>query len=104
MTRDKTFKASKISDVDVLNYLADRQGTWTSLWFGHFKGKQDDIDDVYYSMPQNTPEKVALSKMRSLHKRKLVGGCDCGCRGDFEITDKGLELIGRKRTKTYTGY
>ena len=29
---------------------------------------------------------------------RLVTGCDCGCRGDYEITDKGLEIIGAKRT------
>ena len=49
-------------------------------------------------------EKIWLAKMKSMIRRGLSGGCDCGCRGDYEITDKGLELIGEKRTKQYNGY
>lgn len=52
---------------------------------------------------ENTPNKVVRAKMRALVKRKLVGGCDCGCRGDFEITDAGLVLLGRERTSQYSG-
>jgi predicted transcriptional regulator len=55
-------------------------------------------------VPTNTPEKVMHAKMRALYRRGLVGGCDCGCRGDWEITDKGLELIGQQRIKPYSGY
>lgn len=103
-------------DIDtkaILEYLADRQGQWTSLWCGHFKGRENvihlgkpigHVDDVYYAMPEGTPDKVALTKMKSLHEKDLVGGCPCGCRGDFEITDKGLKFINRNRTKAYTGY
>lgn len=112
-------QAKDIPDRDVLEYLADRQGEWTCIWYGHFIGaesrehppgsgiypwKDEPVSDVYLAMPRGTPEKVALAKMRSLYRRDLVGGCDCGCRGDFEITDKGLALIGRARTKPYTGY
>jgi len=97
-------KTRDIKDIDILNYLYDRQGQWTSLWYGHFKEKDKTIDDVYYAMPAETPHKVALSKMKSLYKRKLVDGCTCGCRGDFEITDKGLELLGKPRLKKYTWY
>lgn len=96
-------KTSDIKDADILNFLADRQGSWTSLWYGHF-GKESDIQDVYWAFPEGTPDKICHAKMKSLYKRGLVGGCDCGCRGDFEITDKGLQLIGRTRTKEYTGY
>lgn len=101
---DKPKSAKDIKDIDVLSYLADRQGTWTCLWYGHFKGKDDSVSDVYYSMPINTPKKIALAKMRSLYRRALIDGCDCGCRGDFEITDKGLRLINRDRITDYTGY
>jgi hypothetical protein len=55
-------------------------------------------------MPKDTPPKLKLAKMQSLHRRGLVGGCTCGCRGDFEITDKGLAAIGRERYAAYTGY
>lgn len=90
-------KCSDIPTADILNYLATRQGDWTMLWFGHFKGKDDSISDVYYAMPENTPHKLALAKMRNLYRRDLVDGCPCSCRGDWEITDKGLEMIKAKR-------
>lgn len=97
-------KTSDIPERPILEYLADRQGKWTCLWGGSFKDSDPEYPDVYYAMPEGTPYKLALSKMRSLHRRGLVGGCPCGCRGDFEITDKGLSVIGRERTKPYTGY
>ncbi len=48
--------------------------------------------------------KLQRAKMTMLMNRGLIGGCDCGCRGDYEITNKGLALIGVERTKPYSGY
>lgn len=31
------------------------------------------------------PEKVVLAKARKLIKAGVIGGCGCGCRGDFEV-------------------
>lgn len=31
------------------------------------------------------PPKVVLAKLRSMIKRKVINGCACGCRGDFEL-------------------
>lgn len=92
-------QAKDISDRDVLKFLAQHQGRWATHWedFG-------TVPTVLHAMPEGTPEKLRLAKMRSLHKRGFVGGCDCGCRGDWEITDKGLAFIGEPRTKDYTGY
>ncbi|AWN02413.1 membrane protein [Mycobacterium phage Kanely] len=39
------------------------------------------------------PWKVVLAKFRRCRGRGLVEGCDCGCRGDWELTDKGRELL-----------
>ena len=52
---------------------------WIARW---------DIERLY-----GIPEKLVLSKARSLIKRELMEGCDCGCRGDFEITDAGRALL-----------
>lgn len=102
-----------ISTEDILEYLANRQGKWTSLWYGYFRENDPEgrntltgevVDDVYYAMPEGTNHKLAHAKMRKLYEKDFVGGCPCGCRGDFEITDKGLEFIGRDRVKGYTGY
>lgn len=48
---------------------------------------------VTHSMPAGVPEKLVLAKLKQLIKRGLVNGCGCGCRGDFEITDKGCEFL-----------
>lgn len=83
-------KTSDIPDEYVLKFLAGRQGRWTMAW------------DVPF--PEGTPEKVAASKMKNLIRRGLSGGCSCGCRGDYEITDKGLALVGLPRSVAYSGY
>ena len=92
-------QAKDVSTEDVLRFLAEHQGRW-STWFG----EGDGMPNVCRAMPEGTPSKVALAKMRQLHRAGLVGGCPCGCRGDFEITDRGLARIGQQRTKPYTGY
>ena len=50
---------------------------------------------VRNAMPPNVPDKLILGKMRQLIHRGVVGGCGCGCRGDFTITPKGLEELGK---------
>lgn len=39
------------------------------------------------------PWKVVLAKFRRCAARGLVDGCGCGCRGDWELTDKGRTLL-----------
>jgi hypothetical protein len=85
-------QAKDISDESILKYLAEHQGKWTMRW--HCKD----------AVAPNAPEKVFLAKMKRIIARGLSRGCDCGCRGDYEITDKGLALIGQKRTHPYSGY
>lgn len=84
-------QAKDINDHLILTILSAFQGEWTMTW------------DLYKKFP-DIPTKVLQEKIKSLIRRNLIGGCSCGCRGDFEITDKGLALIGVKRTKPYTGY
>lgn len=88
----KNFQCKDVPTRPILEYLAERQGRWTMAW---------DLENAF---PESTPLKVFRAKMTNLHRRGLVGGCPCGCRGDFEITDKGLAYIGAKRVKPYTGY
>jgi hypothetical protein len=33
----------------------------------------------------NMPWKVVLAKAKRLMRRRLIDGCPCGCRGDFEV-------------------
>ena len=75
-----------IPDTPILQFLAKNPKTWHNWFEGHEK-------DVGQAMPPGTPRKLVLAKMRSLIKRKLVDGCDCGCRGDFVITEAGLDKL-----------
>ncbi len=43
-------------------------------------------------MPMFPPE-VILAKASRLIERGLLTGCDCGCRGDFELTEAGRQAI-----------
>ncbi len=88
----------------VLEYLFARQGEWTGLWDLYFAGKKDKVYDVAEAMPLHWSRRRRLALMRVIVRNGLSGGCDCGCRGDFEITDKGLIYINKPRTKEYTGY
>jgi len=72
-------KASDISDAELLAAVRATQGMhgvarWSSLW------------DVQRAL-EHWPAKVVTAKLRSAIKRKLLRGCGCGCRGDFELVD-----------------
>lgn len=77
-----------INKVPVLERLLEiesmgRQGTW-------FQGFDNSVGTA---MPEGTPPKLQLAVMKALIKNGLVDGCGCGCRGDFELTQKGRDLI-----------
>jgi hypothetical protein len=38
-------------------------------------------------------EKVVRAKLHALIRRKLIVGCVCGCRGDFEVTSAGMDVL-----------
>ena len=56
-----------------------------------------DERDVRQAMPGtfDIPWKLAWAKMNQLIKRGLIDGCPCGCRGDYVVTEKGCQFIGR---------
>lgn len=69
-------KASDITDEALMAAFRASRGRhgvprWATLW------------DIQAEMPQ-WPPKVVQAKLRSMVKRKLLEGCACGCRGDFE--------------------
>lgn len=89
-----------IPDEPILRLLALRPNAWHNWYFG-------DDRDVRNAMPNGTHEKLVLGKMRMLIRRGLVSGCGCGCRGDFQITEKGLQWIeqpGKARHASSGGY
>jgi hypothetical protein len=60
------------------------------VWCCWYDGYENSIGQA---MPPNTHEKIKIQKMAKLIKRGLVSGCGCGCRGDYEITKKGIEWL-----------
>lgn len=84
-------KTSDIPERPILEFLAKHQGEWCNWFFDAEVGPPNERSVVHVM-------KLVLSKMKTLIRRGLATGCDCGCRGDFEITDKGLEHIGGTRT------
>lgn len=56
-------------------------------------GEYTPENSVAHAMPEGTPEKLVLAKMRQMIRRGVVDGCPCGCRGDFEITAKGRKEL-----------
>jgi hypothetical protein len=70
-------KASDISDEVMLEAIRATRGRnnvprWATTW------------DVQKRLNTFHP-KIVLAKLRGMLKRKLIDGCGCGCRGDWEI-------------------
>jgi hypothetical protein len=59
--------------------------------YEHRTATRWDIEEELWEYPP----KVLLAKLRRLVTRGLLDGCGCGCRGDFEITDGGREILAR---------
>lgn len=82
-----------ISSYDILMVLKD---TDEYNWFHSFE-KHEEINpehSIFNGFPDGVSRKLVLAKMYKLIKRGLVGGCACGCRGDFYITEKGKSKAG----------
>lgn len=77
-------QAKDVPELPVLHFLSQASG-----WATHWKFEGLTMPSVADAMPDCTPEKVRLAKMKALLKRGLVCGCPCGCRGDWEISDAG---------------
>lgn len=76
--------ARDINDRDFLLAVQECRGMhgvpqWATLW--------------EVSRTLDVPDKITLAKFRRVKKRGLVNGCDCGCRGDFELTLAGEAML-----------
>lgn len=79
-------KCSDIPDRPILTFLAAQKG-WATWGTGY------SMPTVQDAMLVGTPEKLQRAKMKQLIERGLVDGCDCGCRGDYEITRAGRQYL-----------
>lgn len=71
----------------VLRFLIDYIGHWCTHGEGY------SMPTIQTVLPQlNKKEQISI--MRNLLNKRLITGCDCGCRGDWEISREGLRLMG----------
>lgn len=84
-----------VPTLSILEFLIENKG----IKCGWFDCSEKDVKTA---MPPKTPDKIVLAKMGKLIRKGYVDGCDCGCRGDFEITKKGEEYKNALKRKTTT--
>jgi hypothetical protein len=70
---NKTLQAKHITDEQILKVIDDvraNERRWTHL---------RDLEKAL-----ELPTKILRAKAGSMIRRKVITGCACGCRGDFE--------------------
>jgi hypothetical protein len=95
---DKLIQAKDLSELNILTMLAEEPRTWHCHWTNiretYAAGVLRAMRPIYDKDKPDAPEKVLRAKLSAMVRKGFVGGCDCGCRGDWHITDKGcLELL-----------
>ena len=89
----KKLQCKDVPEITILKHLSIHGGTGCSL-FGFDCPECINERSLVHAMPSVKDGNLALAKMRQMIKKDLVSGCCCGCRGDFELTEKGkLALI-----------
>lgn len=78
----KVTQAKHIPDESFLRVVASKEPNWAGIW------------DLTWAMPA-VPPAVIYAKANRLLDRELITGCGCGCRGDWELTDAGREVLAR---------
>jgi len=72
-----------IADRPLLRFVAAKEaekGMWVNAW---------DFDPPYSDLPG----RLFRAKMGKLIDKGYLTGCNCGCRGDYELTAKGREYL-----------
>lgn len=82
-----------IPDVPILQFLA-KQTRWSKHGNGY------SMPTVQDAMPEWACVRLQVAKMVMLKRRGLVDGCGCGCRGDWRITNKGIEYLNKVKAGT----
>lgn len=75
-----------IPTLPILQLMASEPDHW---WYWFNTGEWS----ITRAMPDNLPPKLVQAKMRNLIIKGYVDGCPCGCRGDYELTNKGRALL-----------
>lgn len=76
---------------------------WATRWdVAAVLGRREDLIPAAEPVP-GVPDKVVLAKARRLIRRGLIGGCACGCRGDFYLTTAGAVTLACASAPASTG-
>lgn len=92
---NKTLQCKHIPTLPILQHLREHGGIGCTHWEYLEDRESHNLRTVVNAMPRSTPPRLVLAKMQSLVNRGLVDGCDCGCRGDWELTDDGDKELNR---------
>lgn len=57
--------------------LSPGAAPWRMAW---------DVQAALETVTGPVPDKLFLAKVRKLFAKGLLGGCHCGCRGDYHLT------------------
>ena len=94
--RIKKIQCKHIPTIPILKFL-EKRNCWCN-WFEKISSSGTiNENSVQHAFHEGTPEKLVLGKMRRLIKNGFVAGCNCGCRGDFHLTEKGKEYLKNNR-------
>lgn len=69
---------------EILMFLGKQEGRWSTWGCSYY------MPTVQSVFPVGTKPEVQQRYMRFLQTKGLVGGCGCGCRGDYAPTAEGL--------------
>jgi hypothetical protein len=78
----KEVQAKHVPELPILRAIKANEPHWTLTW---------DL----FELPElkEFPHKVVRAKLLNMYNSGLIGGCCCGCRGDFELKPAGLALL-----------
>lgn len=88
-------QAKDLSTLTILQFLAQFESHEWKSWWANLPNRDWGDWSIANQFPEinQSNERVLLRKMSRLVVRGYVGGCDCGCRGDFYLKDKGRTLL-----------
>lgn len=92
---NKAFQAKHLPDLDVLRFIHEQSLTpwpisnapndgvrWVLMWDFEHSEKFGFI-----------PEKVLRAKLGALVRKGVLHGCNCGCRGDYYLSEEGARIV-----------
>jgi len=79
----RRMQCKDIPDAVLLDAIRRTPGTSSANWRMRWD-VQAEVEVAVGLVPEN----LFLAKMRRLLARGLVGGCDCGCRGDYHLPEE----------------